>query len=135
MIKVMSAGAVEAMVVSLGTEFEQATGHKLDLHFDTAGALYERLKHGEQAHVIILPQGVIAALEKDGMVMPASRIDLGRTVTGIAIKEGAPRPDISTPAAVKQTLLKARSVAYTDPQAGGSSGTFFIGLLERLNIA
>jgi molybdate transport system substrate-binding protein len=62
-------------------------------------------------------------------------MDLGRTVTGVAVKEGAPVPDISTPEAFKQTLLSAKSVSYTDPKAGGSSGTFFAGLLEKLGIA
>jgi molybdate transport system substrate-binding protein len=135
MIKVMSAGAVQAMVSSLGAEFERETGDKLELHFDTAGALRERLKRGERADVIVLPQAVIAALEQDGMVVAGSRLDLGRTVTGVAIKDGSPKPDISTPDAFKQALLNARSVAYADPQAGGSSGTFFVGLLARLGIA
>ena len=62
--------------------------------------------------------------------LPGSRTDLGRTVTGVAIKEGATPPDISTPEAFKQALLNARGVSYTDPKAGGSSGNFFAGLLE-----
>ena len=75
------------------------------------------------------------ALDTDGVFVPGSRIDLGRTITGVAMKEGAPVPDISTPDAFKQALLKAKSISYTDPKAGGSSGTFFAGLLEKLGIA
>lgn len=134
-IKIMSAGAVQSMVTALGAEFERETGHKLDLNFATAGALRERLKAGEKADVVILPQAIIGAFEKEGLLVPGSRVDLGRTVTGVAVKQGAPLPDISTPEAFKQTLLKARTVAYTDPQAGGSSGNFFAGLLNRLGIA
>ena len=67
--------------------------------------------------------------------MPGSVTDLGRTVTGVAVREGAPVPDISTPEAFKQALLKAKTVAYTDPKAGGSGGIMFAALLEKLGIA
>jgi molybdate transport system substrate-binding protein len=69
------------------------------------------------------------------MFVPGSIINLGRTVTGVAVREGAPVPDISTPAAFKQALLKAKTVAYTDPKAGGSGGIMFAAMLERLGIA
>jgi molybdate transport system substrate-binding protein len=134
-IKVMSAGAVQSMVTALGTEFERASGNTLDLNFDTAGALRERFAKGEHPDLLILPAAIMEALDKEGAFVPGTRVDLGRTVTGVAVKEGAALPDISTPAAFKQALLKARTVAYTDPKAGGSSGTFFAGLLQRLGIA
>jgi molybdate transport system substrate-binding protein len=134
-IKVMSAGAVKAMVVALGAEFERDTGSKLDLNFGTAGSLRDRLKAGEKADLVILSESAIDALEKTGLFAPGSRIDLGRTVTCVVVKEGAPLPDISTPEAFKAALLKAKSVAYTDPKAGGSSGTIFAALLEKLGIA
>jgi molybdate transport system substrate-binding protein len=134
-IKVMSAGAVKAMVEAIGTEFAQATGHTLDLNFGTAGALRARLNGGEATDLMCLPPAMIDQLENDGMTVPGVRIDLGRTVTGVAIKAGAPLPDISTPEAFKQALLAARSVAYPDPAAGGSSGIYFRGLLERLGLA
>ena len=134
-IKVMSAGAVKAMVVALGAEFERGTGNKLDLNFGTAGSLRDRLKAGEKADLVILSESAIDALEKTGLFVPGSRTDLGRTVTGVVVKDGAPLPDISTPEAFKAALLKASSVAYTDPKAGGSSGTMFAALLEKLGIA
>ena len=134
-IKIMSAGAVEPMVRLLGPAFERASGHKLDLNFGTAGTLRTRLEAGEGADLVILPAAVIAALEKTGAFVPGSRMDLGRTVTGVCVKEGAPAPDISTPAAFKAALLKARAVSYSDPQAGGSSGIYFAGLLQKLGIA
>ena len=134
-IKVMSAGAVQAMVTALGAEFERETGHKIELNFNTVGSLRARLQGGEQADLVILSASAIAALEQSGLFVPGSRADLGRTITGVVIKEGAPAPDISTPEAFKRALLAARSVAYSDPAAGGSSGTYFAGLLERLGIA
>jgi molybdate transport system substrate-binding protein len=131
----MSAGAVKTMVVALGAEFERDTGNRLDLNFGTAGSLRDRLKAGEKADLVILSESAIDALEKTGLFVPGSRTDLGRTVTGVVIKEGAAVPDISTPEAFKAALLAAKSVAYTDPKAGGSSGTMFAALLEKLGIA
>jgi molybdate transport system substrate-binding protein len=134
-IKVMSAGAVKSMVAALGAEFERETGNKLNLVFNTAGSLRERIKNGETADLIILSESAIASLDRSGMFIPGSITDLGRTVTGVVVREGAIIPDISTPAAFKQALLNARSVAYTDPKAGGSSGTMFAAMLEQLGIA
>jgi molybdate transport system substrate-binding protein len=134
-VKVMSAGAVEPMVRLLGPAFETESGHRLDLHFGTAGALRARLASGEGADLLILPAAVIAALEQADALVPGSVQDLGRTVTGVCVKEGAAAPDISTPEAFKAALLKARGVAFSDPQAGGSSGNYFAGLLQKLGIA
>ena len=134
-IKVISADAVKSMVVALGAEFERETGNKLNLNFNTAGAQRARLTAGEAADLVILSESAIAALDKTGMFVAGSITDLGRTVTGVVVREGAAIPDISTPEAFKQALLKARSVAYTDPKAGGSSGTMFAAMLEQLGIA
>lgn len=134
-IKVMSAGAMQAMVTALGSEFAAAHGHKLDLHFATVGALRERLAGGETADVVILSESAVAALDKTGLFVPGSIKNLGRTRTGVAIRAGAPRPDIATVEAFRRALLDARAVSYTDPKGGGSSGMFFAGLLERLGIA
>jgi molybdate transport system substrate-binding protein len=134
-IKVLSCGAVESMVKALGAEFERATGNKLDLKFGTAGSLRARFEGGELPDLIVLPAVMTEALEKAGRFVSGSRVDLGRTVTGVVVKEGAPAPDISTPDAFKQALLKAKTVSYTDPKAGGSSGTYMAGLLQKLGIA
>lgn len=132
-IKVLSAGAVLAMVTTIGDEFERATGHRLDLNFGTAGSMRQRIETGEAADLVILPEAMIAALEKNGMLVPGS-VDLGRTVTGVAVREDAAAPDISTPEAFKQALLNARAVAYADPKGGGSAGIFFVDVLNRLGI-
>ena len=106
--KVMSAGAVKSMVAALGAEYERDTGNKLDLNFGTAGSLRDRIKGGEAADLVILSQTYIADLAKLGFVVPDSAIDLGRTVTGVVVREGASIPDISTPEAFKRALLNAR---------------------------
>jgi molybdate transport system substrate-binding protein len=134
-IKVMSAGAVKSMVAALAADFERASGNKLELNFGTAGSLRERIKNGETADLVVLSESAIAELAKLGIVVPGSATDLGRTVTGVVVREGAAAPDISTPAAFKDALLKARTVAYTDPKAGGSGGIMFAALLQKLGIA
>jgi len=134
-IKVMSAGAVKSVVSALGAEFERDTGTKLNLNFGTAGSLRERIKDGETADLVVLSESAIAELAKLGLAVVDSVVDVGRTVTGVVIREGGPVPDISTPEAFKQAFLSARSVAYTDPKAGGSGGIMFAALLDKLGIA
>ena len=134
-IKVMSAGAVKSVVSALGAEFERDGGNKLNLNFGTAGSLRERIKDGETADLVVLSESAIAELAKLGLVVADSVVDVGRTVTGVVIREGGPVPDISTPEAFKRAFLNARSVAYTDPKAGGSGGIMFAALLEKLGIA
>lgn len=134
-IKLMSAGAVQAVVTALAPEFERASGHKVDLNFGTAGSMRDRIKNGEQADLIILSEAGIADLDKLGHFTPGSVTPLGRTVTGIIVREGTPLPDISTPAAFIAALRAARSVAYTNPASGGSGGIMFSGLLQKLGLA
>src|SRR5262245_16648321 len=112
-IKVMSAGAVKTMVTALGAEFERETGNKLNLNFGTAGSLRERITDVEVSDLVVLSESAIAELAKLGLVVPGSSADLGRTVTGVIVRAGAPEPDISTPEAFKQALLDARSEEHT----------------------
>ena len=134
-IKVLSAGAVRSMVEAIGPEFERASGNKLTVAFATAFAQRERIINGETADVVILSESIIAELEKLGLVVAGSARNLGRTVTGVIVPEGTPSPDISTVEAFRQALLNAKTVAYTDPKAGGSGGIMFAGLLKKLGIA
>lgn len=134
-IRVMSAGAVQAVLTALAAEFERASGHKVDLNFGTAGAMLARIKGGEKADLMALGSSGIAELDKLGQLAPGSVTDLGRTVTAIIAREGTPLPDISTPEAFKQALRATPSFAYTDPKAGGTGGIMFAGLLERLGLA
>lgn len=134
-IRVLSAGAVQSVVMALGDEFARASGHQLDLNFATVGALRGRLQNGETADLAILSETAVAALSKTGLFVPGSIKNLGRTRTGVAIRAGAAVPDIATVEALRSTLLNAKAVSYTDPKGGGSSGVFFGRLLERLGIA
>jgi molybdate transport system substrate-binding protein len=134
-IRIMSAGAVQSMLTALGAEFERDSGHRLDFTFNTAGALCEQFAGGDIPDVLVLPESVIEALDAQGHFVGGSRTPLASTVTGVVVRKGASQPDISTPDAFKRALLSAKSVSYTDPKDGGSSGKFFAGLLEQLGIA
>ena len=134
-IKVLTAGAMRGVLAELLPQFEKDTGHKVSLDNATAGTLAKRIEAGEAFDVAIVTPKVIDALILKGKITPGSRADLARVGIGVAVKEGAALPDIATVETFKRTLLAAKSVAYIDPKAGGSSGIYFDGLLDRLGIA
>ena len=134
-IKIMSAGAVKVMVVALGAEFERERGIKLNLNFGTAGAQGDKIKAGEATDLVMLSQSGIEALDKLNLLKPGSAVDLASTVTGVIVRDGTPKPDISTPEAFVRAMMAAPTVAWADPKAGGSGGIMFAAMLEKLGIA
>jgi molybdate transport system substrate-binding protein len=134
-LRVISGGAFKSVLTPMAAEFEKQTGHKVNLTFRTVGQNLKAVEGGEVFDVAVLTPEAIDNLAKAGKVVPGSRADLAKTGVGVVVKEGAPLPDISTVEAFKRTLLAAKSVAYIDPAAGGSSGIYVGKLLERLGIA
>jgi molybdate transport system substrate-binding protein len=134
-IKVLSAGAFKQVLLALLPEFEQQTGHKVTVGNDTVGALTKRIEAGEVFDLAVLTPGAIDSLSNKGKFVPGSRMNLARVGIGVVVKEGTPKPDIGSDEAFKKALLTAKSIAYIDPAAGGSSGIYVAGLLDRLGIA
>src|SRR4051794_2297432 len=134
-LQVLSAGALKYVATGFAPQFTDETGDQVEFTFGTIGGVRKRLAEGETADIIMGTAAAIAQMEQSGVLAAGSRVDLGRTLTGLCVRARAPLPDISTPERFKQTLLAARAVAYTDPRAGGTSGIFLVGLLERLGIA
>jgi molybdate transport system substrate-binding protein len=135
-IKVISGGAFKQVLNALAEQYGNASGNKLDLTYRTVGQHLQLIKSGEESFdVAVLTPDAIDGLIKDGKVVAGSRADLAKTGVGVAVKAGAPLPDISSVDAFKRALLAAKSVAYIDPAAGGSSGIYVGRLLERLGIA
>ncbi len=134
-IKVLSAGAVRAIVTDLAAAFRQETGHTATLTFGTVGAMRQKLTAGDAADVVIMTDLAIDEMARQGAVAPGTRTDIARTGMGVGVREGASKPDISTPEAFKQTLLAAKSIVYVDPAQGATSGIHFAGVLQRLGIA
>lgn len=133
-LKVLSAGAVKYVVTDFAPKFTRATGDRIEFTFGTIGGVQKRLADGETADIIMGTAPAIAQMEQEGVLVAGSRAELGRTLTGICVRDGTPMPDIATPESFRQAMLDARSIAYTNPKAGGTSGIFLVGLLERLGI-
>src|ERR1700737_4511527 len=134
-IKVFSAGAVRAIVTELSEAFRQETGHTVALSFGTVGVTRAKIASGEPVDVVIMTGAAGDDVIREGALVAGSRADLARTGMGVGVREGAPRPDISTPQAFKATLLDGRPRVYVDPAQGATSGIHFKGVLERLGIA
>jgi molybdate transport system substrate-binding protein len=134
-LKVLTAGAFRSSVVTLGPEYEKASGNKLIIDNDTVGALVKRVEAGETFDVIFLTPAAVDELAAKGKIAPFSRTNLARVGVGVMVKEGAAKPDISTVDAFKKAVLDAKSISFIDPASGGSSGIYVEKLLERLGIA
>ena len=131
-VKVLSAGAIRAVLNELGPQFERVTGHKLAIQFMNAPELKRRVDAGEAFDVAIFTQTGMDYLTKQAKIAAATRADIARFGIGVAVRAGGPKPDISSVDAFRRTLVNAKSVAYG---AEGTSGIYFMGLLDRLGIA
>jgi molybdate transport system substrate-binding protein len=132
MLKILSTLAVQGALPVPIARFEAAAGAKIMTDFAPTSGLLARIEAGEAADAAILTRGGIDALVRRGVLDGSTVVDLVRSLVGIAVKAGAPKPDIATPEALVHALLEARSIAYSGT---GASGVYFAGLIERLGIA
>ena len=121
--QVMISGGLTAAYKALVPEFERLSGNKVLTAYGpsmgtTVNAIPVRLERGEGADVLIMVGYALGDLVKQGKVIADSRVDLTRSLIGIAVKSGAPKPDISSAEAVKRALLAAKSIAYSDSASG-----------------
>jgi molybdate transport system substrate-binding protein len=130
-LKVVSGNGMRAAVQELVAQFEQQSGHKVALHFEVNAALRRKIEAGETFDVAILNPPVLDALIKAGKVAADTRADIGRAGLGVAVRAGAPKPDIGSVESFKRALLAAKSVAYPGE---GASGVYFVSVVERLGI-
>lgn len=131
-IRLRTSNSTRPVLDLLLPEFERTTGHKVVLELDTAKNSLARIEAGERGDVAVLLDASIDKLAAAGILDKASARPFSRSTIGMAVLKGAPKPDISTVNAFKQTLLNAKSVAHT---VHGPSGAYFPGLIERLGIA
>lgn len=134
-IKVLSAGAVGTALKALAADYQKERHNTVTLTFGNVGQIQDKLKAGEPADIIILSQPALADLAKARGLVAGSAKVLGRVGMGVAIKAGAPKPNIGTPETFTAALLATPSIAYSDPAGGGSSGIFFDKLIQKLGIA
>jgi len=136
-IHVMTSGGFTAALNELAPRYERETGDKLTIIYGasmgaTPTAIPARLARGEPADVVILARAALDGLVADGKVAPGIETELARSLIGVAVREGAPVPDISTVEALKRTLLAAKSVAWSD----SASGVYIQSeMLDKLGIA
>jgi molybdate transport system substrate-binding protein len=136
-VRVMISGGLTAAYKELVPEFERLTGNKVLTAYGpsmgtTVNAIPIRLERGEAADVLIMVGYALGDLVKQGKVVADSRVDLVKSPIGIAVKSGAPRPDISSVDAVKRALLATKSIAYSDSASGVYVSTE---MFEKLGIA
>jgi len=134
-IKVVCSGAMRAVLQQLAPAFEKSSGDKLVIEYATAGKVEEKVAADEVIDVAILTKPRADKLVRVAKLVGGTTTMLARVPIGLAVKSGAPHPDISSVEAVKRTLLDATSIAYVDPASGGTSGIFLARALERLGIA
>ena len=136
-IKVMVSPGFVPVMRDVGPTFERATGHKLAVSSDTLGAIVKRVQGGEMFDVVLGPRTAIDGFAKDGKAAAGSVTAVASAGMGVAVRQGAAKPDISSPEAFKRTLLAAKSITYPDPSnlAGNPAlGIHFTRVIERLGI-
>jgi molybdate transport system substrate-binding protein len=131
-IKVLSTHAALEVLSELGPQFESATGHKLSFSYDPANIIKRQIENGAAFDLAIVTRGAIDDLVKLGKIFPDTCVDIARSGLGLAVREGAPKPDIGTAESFKQAMLAAKSVIRSTE---GTSGLHFEKVLDRLGIA
>jgi len=131
---VYCAGAVKPALAVLAPSWAARGGPRLVVTYASAGELRAKLAAGERPDIVILPAEGMAALEREGVVVAATRRDLGAVGIGVAVREGAPLPDVSSEAGLKRALLDARSLTFMDPTRGTSGKHLDEVVLPRLGI-
>jgi molybdate transport system substrate-binding protein len=129
-IKLLASGALRQAYLELLPKFEAASGHKVMPAWSSTTDIQKRVGSGEVADLVILGDSGTQALIKDGKLIASTRAIFAKSGIYIAVRSGAPKPDISSADALKQALLAAKSVGYSE----GASGTYLVGMFQRLGI-
>jgi len=130
-IKILSGGAMRSLMIDVVPLFERARGVEVEIEFRLTSVLTKMIEADAPFDIVLMPRPELDALAQAGKIAAASITDATRSAVGLAIRAGAPKPDIGTAAAFKRTLLTAQSIAYSD----GPSGAYIADLLQRLGIA
>ena len=131
-VRVLASTAIKTALQVLAPQFENAANHKLFIVYGASARLQPEIEKGEAFDLAILSTAVTDALIKEGKLVPATRVDIARSGAGVAVRKGAPKPDISTTESFKQVLLDAKSLGYSET---GASGQFLMAMFQRLGIA
>lgn len=133
-IQVFAAGASKVAIELAAPAFTQLTGDRLVVTSDTVGALRDRISQGERPDLTVLSQVAMQSLVSQGHVQASQTQPMGVVSAGLAVKRGAPVPNIATLEALKQTLLQAKSIAHADGARGATSGAHFAKMIDELGL-
>jgi molybdate transport system substrate-binding protein len=131
-LRIFGSRVTKMIVEDIGPQFERTTGHRLIVLTDVAAVMKRRIEQGEPFDLAVLVNFQADALIKTGKLLADTRADLMKAGIGVAVRRGAPIPDIGTVEAFKQTLLRAKSITYLKE---GASTIYLDGLFTRLGIA
>ena len=134
-VEVMSANGLQEIMENLGPKFERVSGHKLAITFATEGGVVKLVQDGKPTDVVIVTGEGIDNLVKDGNAAAGNVTVIAHGEIAVAVRKGAPKPDIWSLEALKRTLLAAKSITYIDPALGSESGIHVADQIERLGIA
>jgi molybdate transport system substrate-binding protein len=133
-IKLVASAALKAAYLELLPQFETATGHKVTAVWSSSQVIQKRITSGEDADVVvmadILGKSLTEELIQQGKLVAGSSATFAKSAVGVAVRAGAPKPDISSADALKKSILAAKSIAFS----AGASGTYLVSMLEKLGI-
>jgi molybdate transport system substrate-binding protein len=129
-ITVFSSNGVREAVNELLPQFEKATGHRVQVVWDGSLNIKKRIGSGEVADLVVLPAADVDDLIASGGLTPGSRVDLAKSIIGVAVRSGLAKPDVSTSESLKRALLAAQSIVISS----GPSGVYLLELLEKQGI-
>src|SRR5438046_1265787 len=133
-VSLVAPGGIRAAIEKMIPDFEKKTGHKVKATFGSGGGTKQQVARGEPFDVPIV-QPPYPEVLASGHVVAGSETPLATVAVAVAVRKGARKPDISTPDAVKRTLLAAKSISYPDPAGGTAACVSFDRTLEKLGIA
>jgi len=130
-VKVLASNALKEAYLELVPAFERTSEHKVTTTWAGTNDIKKRMAAGETFDLVIMAGPALDELVQQGKIVAGSRVDLAKSGVGVAVRAGAPKPDISSGEAVKRALLAAKSIAYSS----GPSGVYLAGLFQRMGIA
>jgi len=129
-VKLLASGALKEAYLELIPAFEKESGHKVALAWSSTTAIQKQISAGEIHDVVILGDSGTQALIRDGKLVGSTRVIFAKSGISIAVRAGAPKPDIGSADGLKKTLLAAKSVGYSE----GASGTYLVGMFQKLGV-
>jgi molybdate transport system substrate-binding protein len=134
-ISLLGPASFRVLLPQLLPQFEKSSGHKVTAGYAPLGVITERVIKGEAVDVAIVSGKQNEELQKQGKLLPGSRVEIAQVGFTVFVKKSAPKPDLSSADALKRALLAAKSIAVGDPARGGGASLYTIGLLKRLGIS